>query len=428
MPNWFGGGQDGSKAFLGLSPDAWQGVADAFQGAALIHQPGGAANLRYLQAMQEDRYRRQQEMAAQQQAERQQQVQNAAMRSLSQTSGLMTPETRQFQVNGRTIGQNRAAQPVVSEAQAMSMLQTAAPEVANSVIANRAMAAYAPPKKFSGTLSRGQLGFVEGQPVAQGLPEEPSAPTTRVRNLPNRMAQQQQWNPGTNDWDDVGAPYALDAAPTSAARDTFRVLTPTEAAERNLPPGGSYKLNLANNDVVAITQPRQDNARFNNDQNKAAGYANTMATAEKRIEKAIGKIGPDGKWQPGKYDPTGQWEGWSISNTTSSPEQQQYNQAKKEWGLAVLRFESGANVPDAEALTYAETFFPTIGDTEEAIQAKAEARRNKLSGIMAASGGAYNELFGASNGGTGRPAVGAIEDGYRFKGGDPSDPNNWERV
>ena len=26
------------------------------------------------------------------------------------------------------------------------------------------------------------------------------------------------------------------------------------------------------------------------------------------------------------------------------------------------------------------------------------------------------------------PGVGAIEDGYRFKGGDPSDPNNWEPV
>lgn len=28
----------------------------------------------------------------------------------------------------------------------------------------------------------------------------------------------------------------------------------------------------------------------------------------------------------------------------------------------------------------------------------------------------------------GAPAVGTIEDGYRFKGGNPADPNNWERV
>lgn len=31
-------------------------------------------------------------------------------------------------------------------------------------------------------------------------------------------------------------------------------------------------------------------------------------------------------------------------------------------------------------------------------------------------------------GGTGSPAPGAVEDGYRFKGGNPADPNNWERV
>ena len=68
MTNPFGGGPN-TNAFLGLSGDAWRNIADAFQGAALIHQPGGAANLVYLQKMQEQRAlqnrQRQQEAAIQ---------------------------------------------------------------------------------------------------------------------------------------------------------------------------------------------------------------------------------------------------------------------------------------------------------------------------------------------------------------------------
>lgn len=49
----------------------------------------------------------------------------------------------------------------------------------------------------------------------------------------------------------------------------------------------------------------------------------------------------------------------------------------------------------------------------------------RQSGLAAAMGGG-GQASGASQGAV--PPVGAVEDGYRFKGGDPKDPSNWEEV
>lgn len=141
---------------------------------------------------------------------------------------------------------------------------------------------------------------------------------------------------------------------------------------------------------VRTAPPRQ----FSGEQSKAGGFANDALTAETDVEKLLNPIGPDGKPGKPKYDPTGYWTGWSLSNASASGKKQLYDQAKSRWGMAVKRQESGAAVSPAEGLEYADTFFPRVGEGKEQIDQKKTSRDEKIKGIIAASGGAYEANFG----------------------------------
>jgi hypothetical protein len=63
----------------------------------------------------------------------------------------------------------------------------------------------------------------------------------------------------------------------------------------------------------------------------------------------------------------------------------------------------------------------------------AEAERNKAAALRKLRDVSLQQVsFGLpqvdAGGGAGAPEVGAVQDGYEFKGGDPADPNNWEPV
>jgi hypothetical protein len=183
---------------------------------------------------------------------------------------------------------------------------------------------------------------------------------------------------------------------------------------------------------------------------RAANFGNMMAEAEKSLE-GMAKKGPDGK-PLALENPNGlggtlreSMMPDSVANPLRSSEYQNYRQSAMQWVRAKLRKESGAAISNGEFEGEFQTYFPQYGDGPDVIKQKQLARQQAQEGMIAESRGAYNQLFGAKRApGVGvapgaapaaqpqapaaPPQPGQVEDGYRFKGGNPADPNSWERM
>jgi hypothetical protein len=116
-----------------------------------------------------------------------------------------------------------------------------------------------------------------------------------------------------------------------------------------------------------------------------------------------------------------------------SDEFQLAKQAGDEFLQAILRKDTGAAITAQEQDLYGQTYLPQPGDSAARIAAKAEARERAILAMEA--GMPPNAILAQekalqANGKTGNaiPRAGVVEDGWRFKGGDPSKPENWEQV
>ena len=108
-------------------------------------------------------------------------------------------------------------------------------------------------------------------------------------------------------------------------------------------------------------------------------------------------------------------------------------QAGDEFLQAILRKDTGAAITSQEQDLFGQTYLPQPGDSAARIAAKAEARERAILAMEA--GMPPNAILAQekaleANGKTGNaiPRAGVVEDGWRFKGGDPSKPENWEQV
>ncbi len=183
---------------------------------------------------------------------------------------------------------------------------------------------------------------------------------------------------------------------------------------------------------------QQNTATPNNEQALSYGYANRMLNSN----NIIGKVGSAlANFKDRALDSTVFGVGVPGANYAVSGEYQQARQARDDFINAELRRESGSAISDKEYERADKQYFPVPGDKPETLAMKEKNRALVVEAMQRNAGPTYapSPLLGQQGSPqqaasppaaapAGGPQPGTIEQGYRFKGGNPGDPASWEKV
>jgi len=188
--------------------------------------------------------------------------------------------------------------------------------------------------------------------------------------------------------------------------------------------------------VGAGGQPVGSGKPLTEGQAKAAGFGMRAAESSKIIEQ----VGQGGKVQPSLIKRAAEsvpliGEGLGmVANQFASPEQQQIEQAQRDFINAILRQESGAVIADSEFANARKQYFPAPGDSQEVIEQKQRNREMAINGFRVTAGPAAKNIGNppaqkqAPQQSVAAPAVGTVDGGFVFLGGNPNDQANWMEV
>lgn len=292
----------------------------------------------------------------------------------------------------------------------------------------------------SGDLSLAQLGIgLQNTEYQHGRDSK-----NDTRQAAQDALNQQHWQ----------ASYALQkAANDRAGEDKFIIKDVTD-------PNGNtsfVKINprtgevLPTGNAAPATAPNNPYAygKQNEAQSKDSGYANRMFDAEQTLRDpkvieagtSIKQAGIEGI--PLIPD--------AAKNWAHSPEYQKYDQAQRNMINSILRRESGAAISQSEFDNAYKQYIPRVGDSPEKLAEKQRNRQAAIAGIAGGGGQSYKPPYVFGPNGemvpTGAPAQGAtaaapqaapaspplpktgqLIQGYRYKGGNPADPNSWVKA
>lgn len=118
-----------------------------------------------------------------------------------------------------------------------------------------------------------------------------------------------------------------------------------------------------------------------------------------------------------------------YTNWMAGDDSQKAGQAQRQWAEAYLRAKTGAAATAGEVDNNVRTFFPVVGDSDATVKRKAEARKAAELGMELPAGRGADKLPATPNSNSPKvPMRGQVVDGYKFKGGNPADPSNWEQA
>jgi hypothetical protein len=117
----------------------------------------------------------------------------------------------------------------------------------------------------------------------------------------------------------------------------------------------------------------------------------------------------------------------------ANPQQQQFQQAKLNFITAILRKESGAAIGQDEFEKEDQKYFRQVGDSDAVAAQKKQARQTAIKAMEIQAGPGAKEIQKfeprtEQPQSVSAPKIGAVQDGYKFKGGDPSKPSSWEKL